>query len=284
MLNQYAVKTRLKIGMFRRTALDRKESGDLAQAKNADVEAIKVSKVLLPDSAALKSLRQLANQIRKFHYENTLPWDDGGYRMLPNDHYTEYDKKMKEFERKFETLRAEFKKKYQDDIDSAKQLLGTMFNSADYPDVTQIDALCYHTLSYDPIPNDADFRVTLPAEKMKEMREGWRAREKQILVDANKHLWERFHDIVAHANDKLSKEDATFHYTLPQSLADFKKVLGGLNITDDQLLDQLAEDAARISEIPIKDLREDPDARKMAAEIAENTLAQVSAKMESFVK
>lgn len=284
MLNQYAVKTRLKIGMFRRTALDKAESHDLAMAKTADETAVKVSKVLLPDSQALATLRRLSNEIRKYHYENTLPWDDGGYRMLPNDHYTEYDKEMKAKQLQFETLREKFKKEYAQNVTDAQTSLGSLFKQSDYPDVSQIEALVYITLNYDPIPNDADFRVSLPAEKMQEMRDKWRHREKQILVDANKHLWTRFQGIVEHANERLSKEGATFHYTLPQSLAEFKKVLGGLNITDDQLLAQMAEDAAQIADIPLKQLRDDPDIRKAAAETMAKDLEKINAKMETFVK
>jgi len=284
MLNQYAVKSRLKIGMFRRTALDKKQSSDLARVKNADETMVKVSKVLLGESATLKSLRQMANKIRAFHYDNTLPWDDGGYRMLPNDHYTAYDKEMQGYMRQFETLRAAFKKEYAADIVLAQKNLGTMFDQDDYPDVSTIDALVYLTLKYDPIANDADFRVTLPTEKMDELRADWRTREKQILVDANKHLWERFSEIVTHANERLSKDGAKFHYTLPQSLADFKDVLSGLNITDDQLLSNLAADAAKIADVPLDQLRKDSDVRAKAAKEQAVVLEKIQDKMKDFVQ
>ena len=87
--------------------LDRSTSHEVCDAKHADHELGRFNKQIIPKKY-LHNIQQVANRIRNYHYENTLPWNHKGADLLPSRHYLKYTQRMGELEEKFDKAVTEF--------------------------------------------------------------------------------------------------------------------------------------------------------------------------------
>ena len=101
----------------------------------------------------------------------TLPWDDDGRRILPSTLYSAYTDAMREFKRIDQKLRLDFLAVYPRLVSEARQRLGTMYDPADFPDVTVIPTKFDIKIAFEQIPDAKDFRVAVSDEAAELIRE-----------------------------------------------------------------------------------------------------------------
>ena len=90
-LSDDAMQVSLRITAWSGRLYDRQASNHVAVHHDASASAGRYNKRLLP-KAAFAALTATMSAIRTAHYENSLPWDDQGLRLLTvanYDHYTE---------------------------------------------------------------------------------------------------------------------------------------------------------------------------------------------------
>ena len=88
-LNNDAMLVSLRITAWSGRLYDRQASNHVAVHHDASASAGRYNKRLLP-KAAFASMTATMSQIRKTHYEQTLPWDDQGSRLLTVANYERY--------------------------------------------------------------------------------------------------------------------------------------------------------------------------------------------------
>ena len=131
-LNRDAMLVGLHIATWSGRIYDREASNHVAVAHDASASAGRYNKRLLP-KAAFAALTATMSETRTKHYENSLPWDDKGARLLTVANYEHYTELMGCLRERVVRQRARFIEDYDDYVDQARLDLGKLFRIEDYP-------------------------------------------------------------------------------------------------------------------------------------------------------
>lgn len=278
-LSDTAMLVRLSISQWTARKFDKTISEKVAVQYQADKNAGRYNKVLGAESA-IKSIQKTANEARTYHYQNTLPWGDDDYRLLPAANYAEYTAKMRGFRAAFEYAVAAFINGYPSWVDDARARLNGMFNIADYPPPSEIYQRYSFNTAVSPLPYADDFRVNLHDSAVAEIRADIEARALESQQRANADLWERLHSSVSHMADKLGDSEAIFRDSLVQNVVDICELLPRLNVLHDERLEAMRNEVeSRLCSFKAQDLRENKTDRKDAAKEAQKILDAMSGYM-----
>ena len=131
-LTHDAMLVSLRIAAWSGRLYDRQASNHVAAQHDASASAGRYNKRLLP-KAAFAALTATISKIRSTHYEQTLPWDDQGSRLLTVANYERYTELLDGLRERMVRERARFIEDYHDNIDQARLDLGRLFRIEDYP-------------------------------------------------------------------------------------------------------------------------------------------------------
>lgn len=267
-----AMQVRLSISQWSARKYDRKVSSEVASKYNTDNDAGRYNKVLIAKDAIVK-IQKIANAARDFHYQNTLPWDDIGSRILTAKNYDDYLSRMREFRSQFEVEVNAFCQGYPEFVEDARRKLNGLFNQGDYPHVQEIRRKFDFQIVIDPLPVSGDFRVTLQGNEIEKIRKEIEERVKAAQALAVKDLWKRVYDCVEHISERLGKPDAIFRDTLIENAIELCSLLPKLNFANDQRLENMRKEIeGKLCKHTPEVLRSDSDARSKTAEDADKIL------------
>src|SRR5690606_3160831 len=112
-IHSRAVLVSLRVSVWTARRFDRRVTEDTNQRHAAGRDAGRYNKNLLGgDVESHQAVRSAAEAARRVHYENTLPWSDEGWRILPTAHRTRYDEAMRAARRNFESAVDDFVSEY----------------------------------------------------------------------------------------------------------------------------------------------------------------------------
>jgi len=278
----------LKISQWSGRITDKSISAKIAQEHGASQEAGQYRKNALADEN-LKKIKQTANAARTFHYENTLPWQDAGARILPAANFVAYKTKMADFEREFDYAVSEFITHYPQAVENMKPVLNGMFNPDDYPPVQILESKFRFVSKAGALPDSQDFRCEISSDEVKRIREEI-ANDIQTAQDAAmQDLWQRLYDGIQRIATSLPKFDptktgadrGTFRDSLVDNLRDLCDLMPRLNVTDDPKLEELRRTAiADLTEHDAETLREDESARNDTAKKAQELADRMAGFMQ----
>lgn len=278
-LSKKAMLVRLSISQWTARKYDKKVSQEVADKHHIYLDAGRYSKVLIAREE-IKKIEKTANEARTFHYENTLPWRDDGARILPASNFDTYSQKMRELRSKFEHAVTLFCDNYPDLIQDARIKLNSLFNPSDYPAVNGVRRKFDFQVTIDPMPDAADFRVTLRDEDIQEIQQDIAKRMKHVQAEAMKDLWHRLHKVVSHMADRLSKTDAVFRNSLVGNLTELVNLLPRLNLAGDVELEAMRKQVEeKLCQHDAQTLRESPKIRQETADNAHSILDAMSGYM-----
>lgn len=276
MLQEKAMLANLTIHQWTARKFDKTASKEVEVKHNAK-DAGAFSKRLI-DKNALKPLSSLAGQIRELHYQRTLPWGDNGDRLLPSTMFMEYTAELRALRTVFETLAYEFIKKYPSLVQAAQARLGTLYKPKDYPDINDIQRRFSVSISFLPVPEAADFRVDIGAEEAETIRQDITAQLKKQQENMLVDLWQRLHEVISKAHERLSQPDAKLYDSLLENIRVTTRVVSKLNFTNDlYLASVLGNIEYRLCSINIESLRNSKTKRQGAAIIADEILKAIPA-------
>ncbi len=236
-------------------------------------------KVLIAQEA-IKKVSKVVNEVRTFHYENTLPWDDNGARLLPTANYLKYTQAIQEHKATFEAAVSELVSNYPSLVEEARARLNGMFAESDYPTPSKIRARYDFAVQVDPVPSSADFRITLQSEELDRIKADIESRVKEIQSKAMHDLWSRLYDAVSHMVERLHDPKAIFRDTLVSNIVDLVNLLPALNVAEDPDLESMRSRVESIlAGLKAEDLREDKALRQETAKDAESILRDMQAYM-----
>jgi hypothetical protein len=259
---------------------DKAATLELTQDKGAVSSAANVHKNLLPDSKELEAVQKWATSYRTWIYEQTLPWDDSGWRIGRVLRHMDFMAESGDRMREGDTLVDTFLQAYAAEIEQAKFTLNSMFNPSDYPGVNEVRSKFSFSLDVSPLPNCEDFRVVdgVPADEVTRLVGIAEHAVEDRVAAAMKEAYTRLHTVVAKMAGTLrqydNKEIKKFNDTLVTNIADLVAVIPALNVTGDPALDALAKEAARLVDYDPSDLRNDELSRKAAQQDAQSLAAK----------
>lgn len=275
-LSEKAMLVDLNISQWNARRADEKATAEVIQANGAKANSGKFNKLLV-DLASVKRYQRAANDARTFHYSNTLPWDDEGSRILPSENYLPYTKKIRQLQAAFYAAVDEFVREYPALIQQAKRDLGRLFNPGDYPAPAVVKSKFHFSTRVNPMPDAADFRVSLAGDEVKIIQDEIEQRVKDQVNAAVNDLWARLQGALSHLVEKLRNSEAIFRDSLIGNISELTDVLPRLNLTGDQNLGRIINEArAALANLNPDTLRKDEKERKAAADKAEAILKKMA--------
>jgi len=279
MLNNDAMIVRLSISQWTARKFDKAATAKVAADYSVDSTAGRYNKVLIAKEA-IQSITQATSAARTFHYINTLPWDDGGGRILPAANFLTYSKEMRKLKEQFEKAIRDFIGNYDAYRTEASKKLGKMFNPADYPGTQEIAAKFKFGTDIEPIPSSGDFRVTLQDSDANKIKKELEARVTERVAEATRDLYVRLNDVLGKFAEKLADKGAVFRDSLVENIVDLVNLLPKLNVGNDAKLDSLCKETKKkLCALEPESLRCEDGTRSTAVKDAQAILNKMSAYM-----
>lgn len=277
-----AMLANLHISRWDAPCTDKKVSSEIADAHGVDAKrAGKYRKLRInTEHASYTNMRLTSNELRRTHYLWTMRWSDDGARILPAVSHLKYMAAYREKKAAFEAAIQVFLDAYPQLVRDARKELNGMFNANDYPkDIASRFAV---ELNVTPLPDARDFRVKLPDEDIREIREGLERETQNMLQKAMKDPYERLFKHVARMVEQLidKPENTRFHDTLVTGLVELCEILPAFNLTNDKRLDSLIKRARNMVDgVEPEALKHVPTVRSAVAEEARQIHKMMSAFM-----
>ncbi len=258
-LTHDAMLVSLRINAWSGRLHDREASRHVAIHHDASASAGRYNKRLLP-KAAFAALTATMSQARTTHYENTLPWDDQGSRLLTVANYERYTELLDALGERVARERTRFIEDYDDHIDQARLDLGRLFRIEDYPSKEALRnrfSIAYRIV---PVPDADHFMAQLAASDTERVRRDIERRIEERLHGAVGDLYRRLGEAVEHVSERLREDGEgkplVFRDSLIENIRSLVDVVPRLNIFGDDELARLCEQVKdRISVVEPDTLR-----------------------------
>ena len=257
-------------------------SKEVADNHGAEAQrAGRYNKLLIdPKADAFRAVKQAEDRIRKFHYAHTLPWGQDGAQMLPAAEFFEYASEMQKLEAAWRACVDAFIADYPRLKENARHELNGLYKESDYPSETRLRMKFAHRIDYFPVPDKADWRVTLGAEYEAEIKANIEAQVEAATNEAMRDLAARLLEPVQHMVAKLGTPGAIFRDSLVENVRDICALIPRLNVTGDARLANLAAEARdKLTLTPPDALRSDEAARAAKAAEAKAIAKKMAAYM-----
>lgn len=276
------------VHQFGNRVVERELAEKTAHEHNAEAQMFFTTKKLVAREAISKVSTMFA-RFKVFHYENTLPWLDNGYRILPAANYAKYVEEARRLKEEAMAAVEDFLKVYPTVREQAQKKLGTAFRESDYPTPAQLRSRWGIEINFTPIPDKADFRADIPAKELAVITANIDAQVKTALHNAQQDLFQRLYQVVLAMRDKVKdykvteargkkKIENAFRDSAITNIRDLCELLPRLNFTNDPELSRLADEVKKglASQEPDA-LREDEDLRNKAVRKADDLLKKMAA-------
>jgi hypothetical protein len=271
----------MTVTMYTGRKLDKRTQAEVVITKNSgSSRAASVTKHLFADCGELDAIVKFQTRARARHHQLTLPWQDGGARLLPTANLLEYKAEMNRYEEEFRRLVDAFLDKYDTLVAAAAFKLGTLFDRDEYPLREFVQRKFQFDLTFSPLPTSGDFRLDIESEVQRELVEQYEQRMADRLATAQQDAWTRMYDALSRLKDRLTLDEngkrKTFHDTTVTNAQELCGMLTQLNVTNDPALEkarQQLEDA--MLDVDPKELRKEEGARLV-------TLQKVSTLLDAF--
>ena len=263
MIQNSAMLVDLNISVWTGRKMDKKVSEEIDSSKGTKSRAGNYHKKLLAGTDRLDELQKLVTKIRTWHYEQTLPWSDGGSRLLPMKNFFDYKATLGDFERQLEGEVHMFLQEYDTLVTAAAFQLGDLFDSEEYPTAESLKSKFKFKYVFLPVPDVGDFRIEVNDAHKEELKAQYEEFYNNKLADAMKDAWDRLHDCLTRMSTKLAGEDKQiFRDSLVNNASDLCELLTKLNVTGDSKLEFARKklESALVG-VTASELRKDDDLR-----------------------
>lgn len=276
----------LSISQWSGRRLDRQVTHEVNTSHNAESDASRVNKMLLPKEA-LADIAKIANETRDEFAKRTLPWlDNGGGRIMAADAYLAYVQWFNSQKRKFDKAVAEFCRDYPGYVAAARNRLGTMFKDEDYPSIDDIERKFAMAVKVMPVPTASDFRVDMADSQAAQIRSDIERDVHEAMTNAVADCFRRISEVVGRMVERLEaykpatkpgqKTEGVFRDSLVENVRDLVDIMPALNIVGDVRLIAITDQMRELTRFSAETLRISPNARRDTAAKAKAIFDQVS--------
>jgi len=263
MIQNSAMLVDLNISVWTGRKMDKKVSEEIDASKGTKSRAGNYHKKLLAGTDRLDDLQKLVTKIRIWHYEQTLPWSDGGSRLLPMKNFFDYKATLGDYERQLNNEVQMFLQEYDTLVTAAAFQLGDLFDADEYPTAESLQGKFKFKYVFLPVPDVGDFRIEVNEVHKQELQAQYEEFFNKKLSDAMQDAWDRLHDCLKRMSEKLAGEDKQiFRDSLVNNASDLCELLTKLNVTGDAKLEVARKklESALVG-VTANELRKDDDLR-----------------------
>lgn len=263
-IHDRAMLTYLRIGSWSARKLDTKATKRVTDEAAATSDAGRFNKHLLASAdEKLRAIQKLGGEARRYLDDNTLPWDDAGNRLLPNEKAIEVVGQLTAYEKKYLDAVNDFVADYPELRAQAIANLGDLANSDDYPQPEEVRHKFSFRLSFSPVPTGfSDMRTGLGPQQVEALQKHYEANAKRQVGEALTAAWNRLRENLLVYSDRLQEKDddpgkmKIFRDSMVQNLRETCALLKTLNVFDDEdLLRTCARVERDIASFDADDLR-----------------------------
>ena len=281
-LTDDAMLVSLRITAWSGRLYDRQASNHVAVHHDAAASAGRYNKRLLL-KAAFAALTATMSATRTAHYENSLPWDDQGSRLLTVANYERYTELMDGFRERMVRKRARFVEDYDANIDQARLDLGKLFRIEDYPSKEALQGRFAIRYRIAAVQDAEQFMAKLATDDIDRVKRDIESHIEERLHDAVADLYRRLGEAVERVSERLQEDDngkpLVFRDSMIENIRDLVDVVPRLNIFGDDALARLCEQVKdRIAGVDPDTLRPsrtfDPGARARVKRDADALMEQ----------
>ena len=223
-LTDDAMQVSLRITAWSGRLYDRQASNHVAVHHDAATNAGRYNKRLLP-KVAFAALTATVSACRTAHYEQTLPWDDQGSRLLTVANYEHYTELMDGFRERMVRERARF--------------------IEDYPSRDALQDKFAIRYRITPVQDAGQFMARLASDDVDRVRRDIEHQIEERLHDAVGDLYRRFGEAVERVSERLQEDGngkpLVFRNSMIENIRDLVDVVPRLNIFGDDALARLCE-------------------------------------------
>lgn len=244
MIGSNAMLVDLNMSTWTGRKLDKKVSDEIDVSKGTKAKAGNYNKKLLAGSDKLEQIQKVITAVRTWHYQQTLPWSDGGSRLLPMANFFDYKQTLNNFERQFYDAVDSFIVEYPQLVSSSAFTLGGMFDRNEYPSADNLRNKFDFKYVFIPVPDKGDFRIDVEQQAKAELQQQYEQYFQGKLNTAMKESWDRLHTVLTHISERLDYTDDSkkkFWDSTITNATDLCGLLTGLNITKDPKLELARE-------------------------------------------
>ena len=244
-LTRDAMLVSLRIHHWSGKRYDRKASDHVAVHHDADTDAGRYTKRLLP-KAAFAALTRAVSAARTAHYDNTLPWDDQGKRLLSVDNFDDYTATLDGCIERMVGARTRFVEGYDGHVARARVTLGRLFDPDDYPPKEALAHRFRIRTHVTPVEDAGHFLARLGADDAARVRRDIERDVEARIHDALGDLYRRLGSAVERVSERLGEGDdgkpLVFRNTMIEHLRALVDVVPRLNLFGDAHLARLCEE------------------------------------------
>jgi hypothetical protein len=281
-LAQAGVISKLSIRQWSGRRGDKQAGRETAARNHADEKMVRVSKCLIP-SDALEPIKRLTQEVRTYHYDNTIVWAEGA-QFLPSRLSVPYSAAMQEHRLRFEDLASDFFARYPSLVEAAPEHLGGLFCPEDYPTPQRMRSLFGLEISYEPVPEAGHFLAELASTTLAEYRRNLERKNEERERAMRRDLWERLREPVAKMAEALSDPDKIFRDTLVGNVHDIAERIDSLNVFEDPGIATVAATLREtLATLDPDRLRTSPPDRTAAAQEARSMADRIAESMSGFM-
>lgn len=270
-LSDKAMLVSLSVSQWTARKLDKKVTKEVAERHQVADGFGRYNKNLV-NRDSIQQIQSVSSAIRQYHYENTMPWNDNGDRLLPASNYLQYTEQMRKYRSQFDEAVDSFCASYPVLVEDARVQLNGLFVEADYPPVESIRGRFSVSVDVNPIPIASDFRVTLNDDEVQTIKQSIELRSQEKLEIATRDLWQRLYEAINHMAKTLRDPEKNFKNSLVGNVKELSDLLPRLNVTNDPKLNELCKQASASLSVEPDALRDNASVRLQTANRAADIL------------
>ncbi len=244
-LRDCALIVRLSIPRWNPTRADKRGAEIVKRETNGNGAAEEIGeyrKYRIPRKE-VDPIRKAADTARTYHYANTLPWQDGGFRLLSVAQFDDYMHEIERYRQEYLDSVAEFIERYPRLVEEAADRLGSMYDPADYPTAAELTERFDFRMKASQISESPDLRSDmLDPEILDRLRDDMRRDIEDASRSAQRDLWSRMFEIAKRLAETLGDTDKIFRDSLVTRSDEILTTLGALNVFDDPKIERVRAD------------------------------------------
>jgi hypothetical protein len=266
---------------------DKQASRELCERTGAEYGSARVNKSLFPKSM-YASLKTIDGKARHFHSDNTLPWDDKGYRVLMVGNYSDWllgiSKLQDEFYIKVDEMTDRYEKFLAAPESVKREKLGSLYHEGEYPTIQEFKSRFSFTYEIMPMPSSQDFRVDIGNAEIARIQKQVDDRVSELAENAFREAFKTLHAEITDMAGKLQRKqdgekNATIRDTLVPNLTKQLDILERMATGHDPDLMNMVREARFLVRVPSEVYKDQPTARTEAIKAA----GDLASKLEAFL-
>lgn len=241
-LRDAAMLVNVTISVWSARKLDRKQTKKAVEDAGATADAARVNKHLLASAdASLREVHRKAKAIRNFVDDNSVPWDNGGNRLVTNDRALTLVGELKQLQDDFAAAVDAFVDEYPILRAQALDNLGDMADDTDYPQPDTVRRKFGVEVEFQPIAqNFSDVRTGLSDAQVTAFKNHFEKTANKQMAHALRAAWARLDENLQRYSKNLDlRDDDTgkmkiFRDSMVTQLRDTVSLLRGLGFFGDE--------------------------------------------------